>query len=168
MKSNFFLILSLGFFVFLGSLLWQRVAPIKATTNAVVTSSTVVSLAIPTLNIDLPVIPASMSGTTWETTKFGVSWLSSSPVPGELGNSILYGHDWPNLLGRLTSIKTGQEIVVQMTGGKSRKFVVQYTAIVPSTQDDVLRATTDRRLTIYTCTGFWDEKRFVAVAFPAI
>ena len=167
MKSNFFLILSCGCFIFLTVLLWQRVAPIKATSGAVV-SSTVASLAVPSLNIDLPVIPASMSGKTWETTKNGVSWLSTSPIPGEIGNSIIYGHDWPNILGRLTNVKTGQEIIVRLASGKTRKFVVQYTAVVPSTQDDVLRSTSDRRLTIYTCTGFWDEKRFVAVAFPAI
>lgn len=168
MKSNFLLILSLTFFIFLGSLLWQRVAPIKATPPVISVAQSLQSIVIPSLNIDLPIIPAKINGKTWETTTAGVSWLSTSPIPGEIGNSIVYGHDWPNLFGRLTRIKTGEEIDIKMSDGKVRKFIVTYTAVVQSTQDDVLRTTTDNRLTVYTCTGFWDEKRFVAVAFPAI
>jgi len=173
-KSSFFFGLSFVCVVVLGLLLWQRQFGNPLNFNAipkvatVTTNLTVKSISIPSLNIDLPIIPATITAKVWGTTSSGVSYLSTSPVPGEVGNSIMYGHNWPSLLGRLTNIKTGQEIKVKMADGRVRRFVVQYTATVSPDQSEVLQPTADRRLTIYTCTGFWDDKRFVAVAFPAV
>lgn len=115
-------------------------------------------IIVPDLSIDLPII--SRPTTT------GVSYLSSSPLPGEVGNSILYGHNWPSLLGSLRKAKVGQVITIKFEDSSARSFKVIKTLEVTPNQSEVLDQTNDARLTIYTCSGFLDSKRFVVVAYP--
>lgn len=122
------------------------------------------TLIIPSINVTLPIIPAKIIKNTWETTNDGVSYWSASPIPGSRGNSVLYGHNWKSLLGSLPNIKPGNTIQVIMSDGKTVDFIVEYTAVVSPTQTDIIRPTKDTRITIYTCTGFLDSKRFVVVA----
>lgn len=130
------------------------------------TSSGPNKITIKDLNVNLPIIPAKIKKGDWETTKKGVSYLSDSPLPGEQGNSIMYGHNWPNLLGNLTKIKKGQKIEVTFNNGETRNFEVVNISIVEWDHTYVLNQTKDTRLTIYTCTGFLDRKRFVVTAVP--
>ena len=55
-------------------------------------------------------------------------------------------------------------IMVSFTNGQKKLFEVTYTAIVSPSERDILQPSKDKRITIYTCYGFFDEKRFVAVA----
>lgn len=126
-----------------------------------------VALVIKELNIELPVFPTVLEDGRWETTSEGVSYLVGSAIPGEIGNSILYGHNWPNLLGRLLQADQGQEIVIVSSAGEVKRFVIIETAVVTPNQTHVLGQTKDIRLTVYTCTGFLDRKRFVVMAAPA-
>ncbi len=122
------------------------------------------SLEIVNLNIHLPVIPSTITDGQWETTPDGVSYLTTSPIPGDIGNSILYGHNWPSLLGRLPQIKPGNTIHIHYTDGSIKTFKVSTTAIVRPDQISILDQTKDKRITLYTCTGFLDSQRFVVVA----
>jgi len=121
-------------------------------------------IIIPSLKIDNKIIPAVITNNNWEVTSDGVSYLASSPVPGEKGNSVLYGHNWTSILGNLPKIKPGEKLIIVMSDGDVREFIVNYTMIVPPTQTNILDKSEDNRLTIYTCTGFLDSKRFVASA----
>lgn len=125
-------------------------------------------IEIPAINKDLPIIAASINGTKWETTQKGVSYLSSTPKPGDKGNSIMYAHNWNTLLGELNKVKPNDEIIVSFNNGEIKKFVVENTAVVDPSQTDVIKNTNDTRLTLYTCTGFLDSKRLVVVAKPEI
>jgi len=165
-------LLTLGFLLifFGGYLVLQRYSPntiefkdLKAT--RVVNSDVIpVRVIIPSLKIDNGIYPAKIDKGKWETTQKGISYLLSSPVPGENGNSILYGHNFPSVLGNLTKIKPGEKIEIIMSNGEKRKFIVQFTSIVDSSQTHILSQTNDNRITLYTCTGFLDSKRFVATA----
>lgn len=115
-------------------------------------------------NINLPVIPAHISQNSWETTDRGVSYLITSPLPGSTGNSIFYGHNWTSLLGNLTSAKKGDIITITFSDKTQKNFKVQYTTVVSPNETYILKNTEDTRLTIYTCTGFLDTKRFVVVS----
>ena len=121
-------------------------------------------ISIKDVGIDLPITQAKINNNTWETTENGVSYLVSSPLPGEEGNSVLYGHNWANLLGPLVKIRTGQEIIVQFSDQSKKKFVVEYTSVVSPNESSILAPSKDKRITLYTCTGFLDSKRFVVVA----
>lgn len=124
------------------------------------------AIKIPDLNLTLQVIPSKIEGNKWQTSKDGVSYLTSSPVPGEDGNSIIYGHNWAGLLATLPSIKPGNTIEVEYADKSKKKFAVAYTLTVSPGDQSILNSGNDKRITLYTCTGFLDSKRFVAVAMP--
>lgn len=129
-----------------------------------IVKKTPVSIQIESIGVHLPMLPAKITKEGWETTSQGVSYLTSSPVPGNDGNSILYGHNWPSLLGNLVRIKPGDNIRVYYSDGTFSEFIVEKTDTVAPDQMGILDQTSDKRITIYTCTGFLDSKRFVAVA----
>lgn len=130
-------------------------------------SDSAFTVLIPSADIELPAYSATINGTTWQTTKRGVSYLSTSPLPGEKGNSVLYGHNWPNLLGNLHSVKPGDAVFV-MRGNAMTRFIIRYIAVVKSSEYSVYAASNDTRLTLYTCTGFLDRERLVVTAFPEL
>lgn len=168
--ANLLLIIGAGFLMASGFLIWQRNVPSRLAFAAVEmaqptahTNLTPKIISIPDLRIALPII-AAIHTKSWEVTSEGVSYLTSSPIPGEMGNSILYGHNWPNLLGRLTQARPGQLIEIRFSDGSQKEFEIKYTAEVTPDQSHILSQTQDHRITIYTCSGFLDSKRFVVVA----
>jgi len=123
-----------------------------------------VSITISDLNISLPIIPAKVENDNWEMSYAGASYLTSSPIPGENGNSVIYAHNWTKLFGNLIDAKEGQDITISYADGTQKRFVIKSTSTVDPTESYVLGQTKDQRITLYTCTGFLDTKRFVAVA----
>src|SRR3989344_8415077 len=47
-------------------------------------------ITIPSLDIELGIYPARIKKNRWEATTKGISYLSSTPIPGSRGNSVLY------------------------------------------------------------------------------
>jgi LPXTG-site transpeptidase (sortase) family protein len=121
-------------------------------------------IQIPTLGINLPIFKSTIVNNVWQTTDLGASYLTSSPLPGQKGNSIIYAHNWVSLFGPLQSAKVGQEVVVTYPNGQKKTFVITYTSVVTPDQSTILAPSTDKRITLYTCTGLFDSHRFVAVA----
>lgn len=121
-------------------------------------------IEIAELGISLPVIPASHDGKNWETTQKGVSFLTSSSLPGESGNSIFYGHNWGSILGNLKQAKPGQKIKVSLTNDKFEIFTIKTIQEVSPKNTSILKQTENPKITIYTCSGLFDQKRFVVTA----
>lgn len=155
-------------------LMWQRNNPLRISfenPNVAVKEvdsnkeySMPVKIKIEARNIELPIIPQKLIGTNWQVTDKGVTYLTDSPIPGTVGNSILYGHNWTKLLGNLTLVTPGDAIEIAYANGQVKNFKVTNTQVVDPSQVSILKNTTDRRITIYTCTGLLDSKRFVVVA----
>ena len=159
--------------IFAGFLYWQRTNPtrLKFDTekieSSLSTSSTNVeprALIIADLGIESDIYPASIKNAKWEATSKGVSYLSSTPVPGEIGNSVIYGHNWKSILGNLVKARPGQTIKILYSDGSRKEFEIKYTQVVTPDQTQILDQTGDNRITLYTCTGFLDSKRFVVTA----
>ena len=171
---RFFTFFGLTCLFLAGLLIWQRTNPNRLKFNlrqppqetTASASHLPISLVIKDLNLKLPIIPATLTGDRWPTTNQGVSYLTSSPVPGDTGNSVLYGHNWPNLLGPITKLKPGQQLEVTFSDQSSQSFTIAYTAVVTPDQTHILDQSSDSRLTLYTCIGFLDRKRFVITAIP--
>jgi len=115
--------------------------------------------------INLSIFEANIAQNKWDTTSKGVSFLSSSPAPGQIGNSIIYGHNWNSILGDLKNVKPGDEILVTLSDGTVKSFEVEFTQTVKPSESSILNNSEDRRLTVYTCSGFLDRNRFVVTAF---
>lgn len=151
-------------------LFWQRIAERKLVyqpslnKNVAVLQALPKYLNIPSLNLHLPVYTSEIKKEKWETTKDGVSFLLSSGKPGEYGNTVIYGHNWNSLLGKLDKLKPGQEIEIEMTNGTRKNYIAEFIQVITQDQIHILKTTTDNRLTIFTCTGFLDSKRLVVTA----
>lgn len=159
--------------IFAGFLYWQRTTPARlkfniknvgsgSSQNSIKIQPKV--LIIRDLGIELDIYPETINNGKWNATDKGVSYLSSTVVPGEIGNSVIYGHNWKNLLGNLVKVKPGQIVEIIYSNGSLKKFEVKYTQVVTSDQIQILNQSKDRRITLYTCTGFLDIKRFVVTA----
>ncbi|OGG29948.1 hypothetical protein A2971_04315 [Candidatus Gottesmanbacteria bacterium RIFCSPLOWO2_01_FULL_46_21] len=169
--SRFFFFLGVISILAAGYLIWQRYSPTRLAFNAMVLPATKdrteivpTSIEIEDLGLALSIISEELIDNTWPMSNRGVVYLANTPRPGDRGNSILYGHNWPNILGRLTRIKPGATISIGFNNGERRMFIVEYTQEVTPDQTHILASTDDRRITLYTCTGFFDQKRFVVTA----
>lgn len=156
--------------LFAAYLFYERTTPRRLTfayTTEHVTNNTVeapIGVVIPSLSISLPIFPATVTNAVWPTTDKGVSYLSTSPLPGQTGNSVMYAHNWPNLFGKLPQVKPGTKIIVIGKKNTVQTFSVIYTAVVDPTNASILAPSKDQRITLYTCTSLLDSKRFVVVA----
>lgn len=123
-----------------------------------------VKISISSLKIELVVTPATVSGDLWEISQAGVSYLTGSGIPGQAGNMIIYGHNLKKIFGPLPWIKKDSEIKIENKKGENFIYEVIETKTVSPQQIEVLLPSEDSRLTLYTCTGALDSKRFIVVA----
>lgn len=168
--SNVLLVVGIPLFIFGLYLAQLRVSPTKLafaeTPETNISNQTELTpsfLEIPSINARVQVIPTMISENEWRTSHIGVSYLSSTPIPGDQGNSVFYGHNWAGILKDLPKVKPGDEILITMSNGEIKKFEVETTGVVEPDSTEVIKPTQDSRITIYTCTGFLDLKRFVVV-----
>ncbi len=174
--ANLFLTISAIGFLTTGYFLYERNNPQNLAFDVNVSeksyqaeiTSEPVGIEIKDQNIFLPIIPAEIKDNKWESSSKGISYLKSSVIPGQTGNSVLYGHNWPNLLGNLKNVKPNQKIKIFYADGSSMEFSVEYTTEVKPSAIDVIKPSNNKKLTIYTCSGFLDSKRFVVVAIPLV
>ena len=122
------------------------------------------NISIPTISLQLPVEPTLIKDSTWPTSQTGVSFLENSGKLGTVGNLIFYGHNWKNLLGSLHKVKVGENIVLHGQNGQDFHYSIAYIATVDANDVSILADSSDERITLYTCTGFLDQKRLVVVA----
>src|SRR3989344_5207911 len=119
---------------------------------------------IPTLNKTLEITEGIVQNDRWTISESGVSYLTSSALPGQPGNSIIYGHNKKDILGDLEKVQINDAIHIIMENGNLFSYKVSETKEVKPSQVDILTQTSDERIAIYTCSGFLDQARFVVIA----
>ena len=123
-----------------------------------------VKLYIPKLSKILTVSNGEFVDNRWIVSATGVSYLTSSAPIGANGNSVIYGHNLKNILGDLPTVEIEDKIYVTMDNGDIAKYEVFEKKEILPTQVEILNQSADSRLTIYTCSGFLDQSRFVVIA----
>ncbi|MDT1939483.1 MULTISPECIES: class F sortase [Carnobacterium] len=92
-------------------------------------------------------------------------WLKTSPIPGNVGNSLIAAHrDWNNKLGAfkyLEDIKIGETVVIEYKNGENREFKVRSKEIIdiktnPNAKIEI--NSNKRMITLISCTGAFDTK----------
>lgn len=170
MLSNIFLIVAATSFLVLFFLLYQTYNPKRLEFNSKNIPTQIYSLNnqaypgwiyIPEIKVSLPVLPAEKKGNNWPTTDKGISYLINSPIPGDQGNAILYGHNWESLLGNLKKVKEGDKIIINLFNGEKRTFIIDFIKEVNRNETYVLDSKSDKRITLFTCSGFFDQNRLV-------
>lgn len=165
------------FFILLGFILLYK--PFTAHTNTVTKEPIVADIAfekesrgsqikgiiIPRLNIDLSVTPSKIRNGYWEVSEISASHGEGSANPGENGNVVVFAHARDGLFLNLRSIKKDDEVYVLTEDKKYKYLVSEITSVYPN--DITTVAPTDSEiLTLFTCSGFFDDKRLIVKAIP--
>lgn len=169
--SFFCILLGVCSLICAGYLYWERVnpSPLSFTTPPPFSAhlpshAQPLQITITSVGINLRLYPAAIRGKTWDTTSQGASYLTTSPIPGDKGNSIIYAHNWTSLFGNLVLVKPGEKVTIRYQDRTEKSFTIAFTSQVSPQDTSILNQSEDRRITLYTCYGFLDTKRFVVVA----
>lgn len=123
-----------------------------------------VKIVIPSHQIELPIVPSSLLNGDWQVTDKGVSLLSNDPSKASQQGFIMYGHNWPALLGRLQKAQIGEAIILSYENDAPETYKIESVFKVSPNQLDVLQLAKPNTLLLYTCTGFLDNQRLVVLA----
>jgi sortase A len=120
-------------------------------------------LIIPKIAIDASIV----EGSTIAAANSGVWHRPHSSSPNEGGNTVLAGHrftytDPRGIFYSLDKLSKGDTVAVWW-GRQEYTYEVSDTKVVPPTDTSVEDPSTDKRLTLYTCTPLWSAKNRLVV-----
>jgi LPXTG-site transpeptidase (sortase) family protein len=119
-----------------------------------------------TVQIEVPVTQGVIKEGIWEVSDTSVVHLATSAYPEQPGNIIMYGHNTKHIFKNLPSVKPGDTITLATESHLERRYTVTEVMTVDPTDIEVVLPTDYEVLTVYTCTGLFDSKRFVVKARP--
>ncbi|MEX0649462.1 MAG: sortase [Candidatus Andersenbacteria bacterium] len=124
------------------------------------------AIAIPSVGIDLPVEPGVINRGIWSVSEFYANHLKTSAYPGTKGNIIIYGHDKTEIFANLLNIQPGDRLVLTTPGDTTYAYEVEATYTTTPDDPTPVLSTDTETVTVYTCTGLFNEKRFIVRARP--
>lgn len=130
-------------------------------------SSLPTNIYIPAINVSLPIDEGNVVAGIWEVSPTHATHLASSSDPGQKGNIVIYGHNKDSIFGQLRDVKIGDRIVVTTQNGLAHFYSIRMIKTVSPSEIQVVEPTDTETLTVYTCTGFLDSRRFVLQAVPS-
>lgn len=120
-------------------------------------------IIIPSLQIDLLVKEAQIRVGYWEVFPDSAGYGKGSGIPGEVGNQVVFAHARYGLFQELPKISLGNYIYILTDKGWFKYRVTSKKEVLPN-QLEVIAPTPDETLTLYTCSGLADNKRFIVTA----
>lgn len=151
----------------------------QTTQLAATTASSVIpaeaTISIPKINVYAPVMyePSIAEGNVQKALESGVVHYGNTPVPGQSGNAVIFGHssnDWwePGnykfIFGLLDKLSPGDRFSVDY---QSKRYIYEVTStrVVAPTDVSVLNPTAEPSMTLITCTPPGTSlKRLIVVA----
>lgn len=116
--------------------------------------------------LDIDIEPAVYNDDRWTISSDKASYLLNSSLPGSDGNIIIYGHNKRKILGNIRAYKTGETVTLSLDNGTQKDYIVTELHEENPSNTVYLEPTDHEVLTMYTCSGFMDSKRFVVIALP--
>lgn len=116
--------------------------------------------------IQLQIVEAGKVEGAWTVSPSAANHVHGSAIPGEAGNTIIYGHNLNTVFGYLVDSRPGDSVRIYTNDGKLHQYKISEIHIVDPSQTALLSPATTEVLTLYTCTGLLDSLRFVARALP--
>lgn len=138
-----------------------------------------VQILIPALNVHRPVERVGVSRSmviNLPVNFWNAGWYDGSPIPGAPGDAVIEGHagypGQPLIFGRLSNLRSGDQIVVLLADKSRRLFLVTSMTRIPGgvAPPGFAEIGGPPRLTLITCTGSFDanimsyDKRLVVEA----
>ena len=140
---------------------------INASTNIISEPDILVSgkpirVVIPTVNLDLKVAGGDYhaDAMTWELSETEALYATVSALPNnKAGNTLIYGHNTPQVFGNTKSLKIGDNLY--LFTDNHYMFTYKFVADEEVAPNDTKIFTYDGpvKLTIQTCSGLFDLKR---------
>jgi sortase A len=116
------------------------------------------------VQIDLPLTGSMENQGAWEVSETGANFAINTAIPnGQSGNTVIFGHDRPNLFRNIHNLKAGDQIIVY-GADKPYAYAVDSFKIVKPTDVSVMSQTKSATLTLITCDGWLSQDRFVVTA----
>lgn len=148
-------------------------ASVPPVRGPVLAAATPTSLTIPTIGVSSAVAEVGLNpDTTMEVPQPGplydrAAWFRGSPMPGELGPSVIIGHvdsakDGPSVFFKLGEVKPGQRIDVGRADGTTAVFNVVSVASYPKDAfplQTVYGDTDNAALRLITCGGAFSKAK---------
>jgi len=131
--------------------------------NKVKLKSPPIRIIIPDLDIDLPVKEAKVINGFWEVFADSAGFGVGSSYPEDVGNQVIFAHARKGLFLPLKDTKAGQMIYI-LTKNSWFSYKIEAIKEVLPNQLEVIAPTNEAVLTLYTCSGFADSKRFIVIA----
>ena len=123
-------------------------------------------IIIPGASIDIEVKPSEIVRGYWEVFENVAGWGVGSSVPGEEGNQVIFAHAREGLFASLEEVDEGDAIYLHTKDEWYEYNVYKIFEVYPS-NTDVISNGEEEVLTLYTCSGFSDNKRLIVKAKPA-
>ena len=127
--------------------------------------SDIKGIVIPRLNINLSVTPSKIKNGYWEVSETTASHGEGSANPGENGNVVVFAHAREGMFLGLRDAKEGNTVYI-LTTKKWYKYKVSEIVSVYPSDIKTVAPTNSEILTLFTCSGFFDEKRLIVKAIP--
>jgi Sortase domain len=134
--------------------------------KALIATAPPAQLLIPALDVHRAVEPVG-------TNRFGVmdlpvngwnaGWYKAGPTPGAPGDAVIEGHagypNQPMMFGKLATLRRGDQVVVVLSDGSKRLFLVESMSTVAAgvAPPGLGEPYGPPRLTLITCTGHFDD-----------
>lgn len=128
--------------------------------------NTPVAITIP-WRVDTLIEPAYYLETgTWTTSKTAASFWVESAQPGENGNIVLYAHNTRELFGNIRVLQGGEVVTIRTQDNTEYRYEVTEWYEVGPNETRFLEPSESELLTLFTCTGWADQQRFIVRARP--
>lgn len=125
-----------------------------------------IRIIAPKVDIDIKITPSKVIDGYWEISEQDASYGLGSGLPGTASNTVIFAHAREGLFYNLKDIKK-DDIIYVFTKNKWHRYKVNEIIAIFPDQKEVILPTKKETLTLYTCTGFNDEKRLVVIAIPS-
>lgn len=112
-------------------------------------------IEIPKINLRLPIL----EGTSQASLKKAAGHLTGTNLPGEVGNAAIAahrGHRYGRLFNRLDELEIGDSIIIQSNNSTYQYTVYEIKVVEPIDVSVLNRNSSDKILTLITCTPLYD------------
>ena len=162
----------LGIILLLTTLILKRnrvsQASFSNTNQKTVVAAVPDSVFIPSIKSNLTLEKSLIVNDTWQISRNTANYLLNSGQPQSGGNIIIYGHNTQDIFGRLNQVKEGDLIAIKDQHKQVYRYFVEEIKEINPDQIEYLYPTQEEVLTIYTCSGWFDQKRLLVQAKPVI
>lgn len=114
--------------------------------------------------LNIGIESGTVQNNVWSVSPTQATYWSESGLPGFGGNIVIYGHNTRSILGPLRWVPKGEMIVLTTTAGEKVEYQITEIHEVNPNQVEFLQPTDEETVTVYTCSGFLDSKRYIVRA----